>query len=133
MSNIVDIFLNACQLHSKKTAIIYAKKGKIISRTFLELQQDVFATVYYMKKNKIRQGDKILAFCASSYELCVFMWASLLVGASIMYVDILAKQKSLREIFKEYTPDRILVCNKTKSLRFFFREFSKIKQVINME
>ena len=133
MSKIVDTLLNVCNLQSDKTAIIYAERKTLIYKTFSQLKTDVMTTVSFMYKHNVKQGDKILAFASSSYKLCVFMLSSLVLGTSIMYVDIFAKQKSLKKIFEDYTPDMILVSDKTKHLRFFFKEFAKIKNVINID
>ena len=133
MSKIVDGFLNICDLKSDKTAMIYSEHKKVVYKTFFQLKNDVMSTVSYMRSHGVERGDRILAFASSSYKLCVFMLASLIFGTSVMYVDVFARQKSLRAIFEEYTPKMILVSNKTKHLRFFFKEIAKIRSVINID
>lgn len=133
MSKIVDIFESTCASQGENTAIVYRRGKKVFRKSFTELHRDVHKMTAYFASCGVRQGDRILAFAASSYKLCVFMLAALETGASIMYVDIWAKQESLRSVFADYKPHMALVSDKTKHLRCFFGEIGRIKKVINID
>lgn len=133
MSNIVRIFEEICISKKDSTAIVYREGKNIHRKTFAELHCDVHKMTAYFQSCGIKQGDRILAFASSSYKLCVFMLAALEIGASIMYVDIWAKQESLHSVFEDYKPHILLVSDKTKHLRLFFREINKIRKIINID
>lgn len=133
MSKIVDAFNSTCNAQKDKTAFIYSERGKLVEKTFGQLFDEVGQTARYLSASGVKYGDRILAFASSSYRLCVFMLASLRLGASLMYVDIRAKQEKLRSVFSDYRPDYLLVSDKTKYLKLFFGEIRKIKRVINVD
>lgn len=133
MSKITEFFDKVCSKQSVRTAVIYRDGKRVRRKSFSELSSDVINMAGYMKSKGIKRGDRILAFASSSYNLCAFMLASLKIGASIMYVDIWAKQENLRNVFSDYKPDMILVSDKTKHIRTFFGEIGKIKNIINID
>ncbi len=133
MSRIVHLFENVCSTHSDRTAVVYREGKRVMRKSFSELHRDVNSMTAYLADCGVRQSDRILAFAASSYKLCVFMLAALKTGASIMYVDIFSKQESLRSIFADYKPQLVLVSDRTKYLRPFFGEIGKIRRVINID
>ncbi|MDE5547822.1 MAG: acyl--CoA ligase [Clostridia bacterium] len=133
MSRIINAFHSICSEQKNKLAFFYLEKGKRKCKTFGELFKDTEQTVQYLSASGVKYGDRILAFAAPSYRLCVFMLASLRLGASLMYVDIWAKQDKLKSVFSDYRPDYLLVSNQTKYLKIFFREIRKIKRVINVD
>lgn len=133
MSRIVDIFENICLSKGEQTAVVYREGSRVRRRSFAELHRDVHKTTAYFADCGVKRGDRILAFASSSYKLCIFMLAALEIGASIMYVDIWAKQDSLRSVFADYRPHTVLVSNKTKHLRVFFGEIGRIRRVINID
>ncbi|MBE6861883.1 MAG: acyl--CoA ligase [Ruminococcus sp.] len=133
MSRIVDLFEDVCSTHSDRTVVVYREGKQVKRKSFSQLHSDVQRMTAYLADCGVKQGDRILAFAASSYKLCVFMLASLKTGASIMYVDIFAKQESLRTIFSDYKPQLVLVSDRTKYLRPFFGEIGKIRRVINID
>ncbi len=133
MSRIVDLFENICSKHSDRTAVLYREGKRVKRKSFSQLHSDVQKMTAYLAECGVKQGDRILAFASSSYRLCVFMLASLKTGSSIMYVDIFAKQESLKTIFSDYKPQLVLVSDRTKYLRPFFGEIGKIRRVINID
>ncbi len=133
MSRIVDLFENICSKHADRTAVVYREGKRVKRKSFSQLHSDVQKMTAYLAECGVKQGDRILAFASSSYRLCVFMLASLKTGASIMYVDIFAKQESLKTIFSDYKPQLVLVSDRTKYLRPFFGEIGKIRRVINID
>lgn len=133
MSKIINVFNQICDKGKDKIAFIYLEHGKIKTKTFADLKNDTYIMKNYLYSLGVKEDDKILAFATSSYQLCVFMLATLHLGASIMYVDILAKQDRLKSSFNDYKPDYILVSNKTKYIKVFFKDFNKIKKVINID
>ena len=133
MSSIVERFESVCRENADITAVVY-REGRTVRRSsFSELYGDVRCMRAHLLHNGVKRGDRILAFAASSYKLCVFMLAALQIGASVMYVDIHARQSSLRSVFADYKPDMVLVSDVTKYIRFLFGEINKIKQVINID
>jgi len=133
MSRIVDIFESVCHLKAEQTAIIFREGKKVFRKSFGELHSDVHKMTAYFTECGVKKGERILAFASSSYKLCVFMLAALEIGAAIMYVDIWAKQESLKKVFSDYKPNVVLVSDKTKHLRMFFGEIGKIQRVINID
>ena len=114
MSKIVNVFNKICNQEKNKISFIYYEKGKLQTKTFTDLKNDTDNIANYLLNLGVKRNDKILTFANSSYHLCVFMLASLKIGVSIMYVDILAKQDRLKNAFADYKPDYVLVSNKTK-------------------
>lgn len=133
MSRIVERFESVCKENAEVTAVVYREGRGVLRRSFSELHKDVEMMRSYLIRCGAKQGDRILAFAASSYKLCVFMLAALQTGASVMYVDIHARQESLRSVFADYKPDMVLVSDTTKYIRFLFGEINKIKQVVNID
>ena len=133
MSRVVDKFQEVCASYKEKTAFIFEKKGKLIEKTFGDLQAEVEPVATILCQKGVRKGDKLLAFAVPSYDLCVFMLASMSIGASIMYVDAWAKQDRLKNAFDQYHPDFILVSKTTARIRFFLKEIYKIKNVVYVD
>lgn len=132
MSVITDEFEKVCVANSKKKAFYYEAQGKVISKTFAELYTDVKNAEWLLKKNGIGNEKKLLAFASPNYNLLVYMLACFSVGASVMYVDIFAKQDSLKNFFGRFRPDYILVSNKTRLLKPFFKYIRNVK-VVNVD
>ena len=133
MSRIVERFESVCREYSHITAVVYREGKTVCRRSFSELYEEVSCMRAHLLHSGVKHGDRILAFAASSYKLCVFMLAALQTGASVMYVDIHARQSSLRSVFADYKPDMVLVSDVTKHIRFLFSEINKIKKVINID
>ncbi len=133
MSEIVNRFEKICAQYPDRTAVVYRNGSRVRRSSFSMLNDDVHRMAAYLKKCGVKENDRILAFAASSYRLCVFMLAALETGAAMMYVDITARQASLRSVFEQYRPDMVLVSDQTRYLRFMFSEIRKIKHIINVD
>ncbi|MDD6395164.1 MAG: class I adenylate-forming enzyme family protein [Firmicutes bacterium] len=133
MSRIISEFDAVCRENSDRTAFVFIRNGHMVNKTYRELAEDMQSKIKYLLKCGVKYGDKILAFANESYELCVFMLASMRIGASIMYVDIWARQDRLRNAFAQYMPDYVVVSRKTAKFKMFFREIHKIKNVLYVE
>lgn len=133
MSKIIDVFEKSCIENKDKYAFYFEENKRLITKTFDEVYKDTNEMVDYLLENGIKQGDKILAFANSNYKLCVFIIASFKIGATIMYIDIFAKQDKMKNLFEKYKPDYVLVSNKTKYIKVFFKEINKIKTIINID
>ena len=133
MSTIVNKFEEICELKSENKAFYYICNNELKSKSYSELYEDVQLMSSYLIHEGVNKGDRILAFATSNYNLCVFILASFKIGASVMYVNIFAKQESLKRIFEKYRPQYILVSNKTKMIKMFFKEINKIKNIINID
>lgn len=133
MSRIVEKLHHTLEEGGARTAAYYLKKGELRRRSFRELSSDIRNMRSYLHEQGVREGDRILAFASSGYELCVFMFAALTMGASIMYVDIHTKQERVGEIFRKTAPHHILVSDRTRFARVLFPEFRKIRSVINID
>ncbi|MBQ8921248.1 MAG: acyl--CoA ligase [Oscillospiraceae bacterium] len=133
MSSITKAFCSAFASGGSRTVVVSRSGSRVFRRSFAELQDDVQRMTAYYAAQGIRRGMRILAFAPPSYDLCVSMIAALQTGAPIMYVDIWAKQDSLRRVFADYRPDAVLVSGKTRFLRPFFREIGKIRHIIRTD
>ena len=133
MSKVTRLFDEVCKKYPKRTAFVFYQDGKIQKRSFHELEKDVQDATKTLSNYGVRPGDRILAFAKSSYQLCVYMLATFRVGASILYVDIWARQDRLRRAFDNFQPGFILVSNRTKLVRHLFPEINKINQIINVD
>lgn len=133
MSLIVNEFDRICKLNSNKVAFYYINKNKLAQKSYKELYNDVILMSSYLISQGVKKEDRILAFASSGYNLCVFILAALKIGASVMYVNIFARQESFKKIFEKYRPKHILVSNTTKMVKMFFREINKIKNIINID
>lgn len=133
MSEIIERFEMICAEMKNTEAVIYRDRMNIKRKTFSELHDDVWKMAAYLSQCGVRQGDRILAFALSSYHLSVFMLAALHTGASIMYVDIFAKQASLQSVFEQYHPHFVLVSNQTKHLRWFFGSIRTVRKILNID
>lgn len=132
MSIITDEFDKICQANSNKVAFYYERHGKIVSKTYLELYQEVISIATALTQNGISTKHRLLAFASPDYNLLKNMLAAFKIGASVMYVDIFAKQDSLKNFFNEYHPNYVLVSNKTKLVKPFFKIIRKSK-IINVD
>ena len=132
MSKIIEKFNEICKQNPNEIAFYYLNKKKLNNKTFKEVLDETNATANALKKQGIKKGDKILAFAQPNYNLCIFMMASFKIGASIMYIDVFAKQDKFKNIFEKYTPKYILVSNKTNLLKPFFKLINQIPNVINI-
>lgn len=132
MSIITDEFDKICQANSNKVAFYYERHGKIVSKTYLELHQEVISTATALTQNGISTKHRLLAFASPDYNLLIYMLAAFKIGASVMYVDIFTKQDSLKNFFDEYHPNYVLVSNKTKLVKPFFKFIRKTK-IINVD
>ena len=70
----------------------------------------------------MKKGERVVLFVAPSYELLVFMLASLRLGISIMIIDIWAGKRLIRRTLEEYRADCIAVSGRTKLVRLVFGE-----------
>ena len=113
VSKIIEKFHKTCEEKTNKIAFYYVHKRKLNKKTFKEVLEETNATAYTLKKMGIKKNDKILAFAPPNYNLCIFMMAAFKIGASLMYIDVFAKQDKFKNIFEKHTPKYILVSNKT--------------------
>ena len=132
MSKIIEKFNEICKKNPNEIAFYYLNKNKLNQKTFREVLDETNAIATALKKQGIKKNDKILAFAEPNYNLCIFMMASFKIGASIMYIDVFAKQDKFKNIFEKYTPKYILVSNKTNLLKPFFKLINQIPNVINI-
>ena len=133
MSKIIDKFEEVCNENSRTVAFYYIDKNAVASKTFAELYNEVKKTEAYLSNIGVKEGDKLLAFASPSYNLIVYMLATFRLGASIMYVDIFAKQDSFKNFFNEYQPSFVLVSGRTMIFRPFFRYARRAKTTINVD
>ena len=132
MSVITDEFERVCKKNCQKQAFYFERAGKVCSRTYVELYEDVERAEKYLRGKGVGSGVKLLAFASPDYNLLVCMLAAFRIGAAVMYVDIFARQDSLKRFFDKFKPDYALVSNKTQLVRPFFRYVRKVK-VVNVD
>ena len=133
MSKIVEIFKKICFDNSDKIAFYYIENNKLKSKTFKKVYEETNAIVNNLLESGVKKGDRIFAFAPSNYKLCIFIMGAFKIGASIMYIDLFAKQDKINNLFNKYNPQYILVSNKTRYIKPFIRNISKIERVINID
>lgn len=133
MSKITKKFNEICNQFPNNIAIHYSEKNKIVSKKFKELHQETNQVANYLKEIGVKKGDKIFAFAPSNYKLCIYIMAAFKIGASIMYIDIFAKQESIKNIFCKYKPKYIIVSNITKLIIPFNKYTKIISKIINID
>ena len=133
MSRIVDCFDNACKKYSKRTAFVDMKGGEMKKISFNKLSADVDRACVSLIARGMKKKERVVLFVAPSYELLVFMLASLRLGISIMIIDIWAGKRLIRRTLEEYRADYIAVSGRTKLVRLVFGELRRIKDVILIE
>ncbi len=132
MSVITDEFEKVCKENGQKVAFYFERAGRLKSKTYEELYEDVKKAESYLAKKGVSGGKRLLAFASPDYNLLVCMLAAFKLGAAVMYVDIFAKQDSLKNFFSRFEPNYVLVSNKTRFLRLFFRSISRVR-VVNVD
>ncbi len=132
MSVITDEFESVCRENGQKVAFYFERAGRLKSKTYEELCEDVKKAESYLAKKGVSSGERLLAFASPDYNLLVCMLAAFKLGAAVMYVDIFAKQDSLKNFFNRFEPNYVLVSNKTRFLRLFFRSIGRIR-VVNVD
>ena len=133
MSKITEKFDEICDRNSRIVAFYYVEGNEVSSKTYAELLSDVKKTEAYLSNMGVKTGDKLLAFASPSYNLIVYMLATFKLGASIMYIDIFARQDSFKNFFDEYQPSFVLVSGKTMIFRPFFRYARRAKITLNVD
>ena len=133
MSRIVDCFDDACKKYGERTAFIDIKGREMKKISFNKLRADVDRACASLMAKGMKKGERVVLFVAPSYELLVFMLASLRLGISIMIIDIWAGKRLIRRTLEEYRADYIAVSCRTKLVRLVFGELRRIKDVILIE
>jgi len=133
MSKIVETFKRVCLDNSDKIAFYYVEKNKLKSKTFKKVYEDTNAVANDLLEKGVKKGDRIFALAPSNYKLCLFIMGAFKIGASIMYIDLFAKQDKINNLFNKYNPKYILVSNKTRYIKPFIKNISRIKKVINID
>lgn len=133
MSRITELYKNVCFKNSDKIAFYYVENKKLKSKSFNKVYEETNAIANYLLESGVKKGDRIFALAPSNYKLCLFIMGAFKIGASIMYIDLFAKQDKLNNLFNKYKPHYILVSNKTRYLKPFIKNVSKIKKVINID
>lgn len=133
MSRIVDCFDDACKKYGERTAFIDIKGREMKKISFNKLGADVDRACASLMAKGMKKGERVVLFVSPSYELLVFMLASLRLGISIMIIDIWAGKRLIRRTLEEYRADYIAVSGRTKLVRLVFGELRRIKGVILIE
>ena len=109
MSVITDEFESVCRENGQKVAFYFERAGRLKSKTYEELCEDVKKAESYLAKKGVSSGERLLAFASPDYNLLVCMLAAFKLGAAVMYVDIFAKQDSLKNFFNRFEPNYVMV------------------------
>ena len=133
MSRIVDCFDDACKKYGERTAFIDIKGREMKNISFNKLSADVDRACVSLIARGMKKNERVVLFVAPSYELLVFMLASLRLGISLMIIDIWAGKSLIRKTLEEYRADYIAVSGRTKLVRLVFGELRRIKDVILIE
>ena len=132
MSVITDEFESVCRENGQKVAFYFERAGRLKSKTYEELCEDVKKAESYLAKKGVSSGERLLAFASPDYNLLVCMLAAFTLGAAVMHVDIFATQDSLKNFFNRFEPNYVLVSNRTRFLRLFFRHICRAR-VVNVD
>lgn len=133
MSRIVELFAEVCEQKAELTAFYYCRGKKLLSKSFTEVAMDVDRATQYLHNMGVRADDYMLAFANPNYSLVIFILAAFKIGASVMYIDVFAKQDTFANLFKKYQPKFVLTSSRTSALRIFFPVAQKIQHVINID
>ncbi len=133
MSIITNELNSVCRENADKTAFIYPLGDTFVKKSFLELLEDIEGKIAYLLHSGVKSGERILAFAKESYDLCVFMAAAMSIGASIMYIDIWAKEERLKLGYDKYRPEYAVVSRKTARFKSFFSGINKISKTLFVE
>ena len=133
MSRITQKFYDICKIKSDDIAVVYSRKNKMIKKTYKDLYGDFINVRQYLLKLGVKKGDRILTLTNDSYQLCLYMMAIISLGATVMYVNILARQETLRNIFNRFCPKYVLLSNKTKILKLLIKPINEIENIINID
>lgn len=132
MSKIIECFDEACEKYRDRTAF-YELGGRRRKISFEELKNDVARVEHSLRRKGLRRGERIMLFISPSYELLVFVMASMKLGVSLMIIDVWAGRRLIKKTFEEYSAHYIALSRKTNLLRLFFPELRKIKKLLFME
>ncbi|MDO4793499.1 MAG: AMP-binding protein [Filifactor alocis] len=130
MSKIIDKFEEACLSYADRTAFFYLQHNRIREVSFGQLGIDVDNMEVLLREKGLGEGGRVLIFVPPSYELVVFMFACLKIGASAMYVDVWAGRKLIAETLSQYKADYIAVSKKTRFLKLAFGDINKIRRML---
>lgn len=130
MSKIIDKFEEACLSYADRTAFFYLQHNRIREVSFGQLGIDVDNMEVLLRERGLGEGGRVLIFVPPSYELVVFMFACLKIGASAMYVDVWAGRKLIAETLSQYKADYIAVSKKTRFLKLAFGDINKIRRML---
>ena len=132
MSRITEEFKKIC-LNNNQTAFYYIENKRLKSKTFQKVYEEVNAIANNLLELGVKKGDRIFALAPSNYRLCLFIMGAFKIGASLMYIDLFAKQDKVNNLFNKYKPQYILVSNKTRYIKPFIKNVNRIKKVINID
>lgn len=133
MSKIIEQFQEACLSYAERTAFFYLKHREIESVSFERLGRDVGGMEALLREKGVIAGTRILIFVPTSYELVVFMFACLKIGAPVMVVDVRAGGNLLDETLSEYGADYIAVSRKTRFLKLAFGALNRIRKLLLLD
>ncbi len=133
MSKIVEQFDNICLQKQDKTAFYYLQSNRIVEKSFKDLESDVARVAQLLLERGLCKGQRVLLFVPPSYQLVVFMLASIKIGISLMYVDVWAGKHLISDTFAKYNPDYLVVSNKTRFLKLALPAIRKIKAVLVLD
>lgn len=120
--NIASIFFNASKIYPEKAAIIDKKR----TISFADLEKEVYQTANYLKKQKIKNGDRILVFVPMGIELYRILLAIITIGATAVFIDEWANKKRLDTCCKTVNCQAFIGSFKARILRFFSPSLRKI-------
>ena len=98
MSRITEEFKKIC-LNNSQTAFYYIENKRLKSKTFQKVYEEVNAIANNLLELGVKKGDRIFALAPSNYRLCLFIMGAFKIGASLMYIDLFAKQDKVNNLF----------------------------------
>lgn len=138
MSKIVDLFDEACERYSERSAFFDFSGtgffgGGFRKKSFEELKFDVERVQANLLEKGMQKDQRVIIFVTPSYKLLVFMMACMRMGISLMVIDMWAGKELICKVFEQYRADYIAVGKRTKLLRFAFPGIREVKNIILME
>ncbi|RYE25960.1 MAG: hypothetical protein EOP51_02325 [Sphingobacteriales bacterium] len=121
-ANIINLFTNAAAEHSTQIALI--RNEEQIS--YGELQQQVYDSAAYYRKQGIGKGDKVLVFVPMSIDLYRIVLALFHIGACPVFLDEWVNRERLKACCRHIPCEALIAGRKVLWASLLVRELRQI-------
>ncbi len=99
LNDLISQFRNSS--YAKKTAVIDRKEFRSFAYTYEELYSFILKFSSFLKKNKLKKGDKIILWMQNSVEYPIILFGSLLAGVIVVPIDLKSGPALVKKIQKK--------------------------------